>query len=61
MGVGPPQLNFNGIPTRSIYIKLPYELGMNKNVLGKLKRCIYGTRDAGAIWESTYTNLLINM
>ena len=31
---------------------------MGKEVVGRLRRCIYGTRDAGAIWEETYTNVL---
>ena len=50
--------HFNGLPRRSLYLKLPYEMGMGKAVLGKLRRCMYGTRDAGAIWEATYTEIL---
>ena len=49
---------FNGTPNRSLYIRLPPELGMGKEVVGRLKKCIYGTRDAGAIWEATYTRVL---
>ena len=30
-------------------------------MLGKLTRCLYGTRDAGAIWEECYTSCLIDM
>ena len=26
-----------------------------------LKRCVYGTRDAGMIWEETYATVLVNM
>ena len=52
---------FNGIPTRNLYVRLPAELGLPKNVLGKLVRCMYGTRDAGAIWEQCYVDCLINL
>ena len=52
---------FNGKPTRSLYVKLPPELGLPKDVVGKLERCMYGTRDAGAIWESCYVDCLVNM
>ena len=51
----------NGVPTRSLYVKLPFEMGMGKSVWAKLRRCIYGTRDAGAIWEATYTDLRLKM
>ena len=52
---------FNARPKRSIYIRLPQELGLGRGVVGRLKRCIYGTRDAAALWESTYTNVLTDM
>ena len=52
---------FNAIPNRSIYIKLPAEMGYGKAVYGRLRRCIYGTRDAGALWESIYTAVLLKM
>ena len=42
---------FYGIPERDIYVRLPHELGVSKQYVGKLVRCMYGTRDAGAIWE----------
>ena len=32
----------------------PKELGIPSHFVAKLKRCAYGTRDAGAIWEDTY-------
>ena len=51
----------NGLPKRSMYIRLPPEMGMGKGVMGKLKRCIYGTRDAGAIWEATFTQTLLDL
>ena len=51
----------NCIPKRSMYIKLPPEMGLGKGTVGRLKRCIYGTRDAGAIWESTFTQVLLDL
>ena len=49
---------FYGVPDRSLYVRFPPELGMPKTMVGKLVRCMYGTRDAGAIWESCYTKCL---
>ena len=40
---------------------MPKELGLPSNIVGRLKKCIYGTRDAGAIWESSYGDALIEM
>ena len=40
---------FNGIPKRNILMKLPRELGLPPHHLGLQVRCVYGTRDAGAI------------
>ena len=37
------------------------ELGLPSNLVGKLVRCAYGTRDAGAIWEDTYRGALESM
>ena len=52
---------FNGRPTRSLYVRLPKELGLAKGVVGKLTRCLYGTRDAGAMWEECYTSCLVSI
>ena len=52
---------FNGIPKRPVYMRFPKELGMPSNAVGKLVRCAYGTRDAGAIWEDTYRGALEEM
>ena len=52
---------FYGVPERSLYVKLPPELGLDKKLVGKLVRCMYGTRDAGAIWEGCYSSCLIDM
>ena len=40
---------------------MPPEMGMGKSVVARLERCMYGTRDAGAIWESVYTDALLAM
>ena len=37
---------FNGKPSRKIFIRPPPELGLPKNTVCKLQRCMYGTRDA---------------
>ena len=34
---------------------------MPQKRVGKLVRCMYGTRDAGAIWETCYTDCLVGM
>ena len=48
-------------PSRKLSIKPPPEMGMSKDTVLKLERCMYGTRDAGAIWESVYTDALLAM
>ena len=52
---------FYGVPDRNLYIRFPPELGMPKNMVGKLVRCMYGTRDAGSIWEGCYTKCLVDL
>ena len=52
---------FNGVPKRKIYLMLPRELGLPSSTLGFLVRCAYGTRDAGAIWEETYADALVEL
>ena len=49
---------FNGIPKRAIYMAFPREMGMPSHLVAKQVRCVYGTRDAGAIWEDTYRGAL---
>ena len=34
---------------------------MPKNMVGTLVRCMYGTRDASAIWQTCYTDCLVGM
>ena len=48
----------NGRPKRLMYVRLPPELWLPKDTVGKLERCMYGTRDAGAIWESCYVGFV---
>ena len=52
---------FYGIPDSQLYVRCPAELGMPENMVGCLVRCMYGTRGAGAIWENSYTNCLLDM
>ena len=52
---------FYGIPEREMYVRLPPELGVSKQYVGKLVRCMYGTRDAGAIWESCDASCLTKL
>ena len=40
---------------------MPAELHMGKGMVGRLARCMHGTRDAGAIWENCYTSCLLGM
>ena len=42
---------FNGTPTRKLYIRLPAEMGLPKDMVARLDTCMDGTRDAGAIWR----------
>lgn len=38
--------HFNGVLTRKLYVPLPAELGIGKDPVARLYRCMYGTRDA---------------
>ena len=49
---------FNGVPRRRLYLFLPREMGQPGRAVAKLKRCVYGTRDAGLIWEECYSQAL---
>ena len=68
-GTAPLQLSFidikkayfNGVPTRDIYMSLPAEIGLPKHFIAKQTKCVYGTRDAGMIWESCYRKALEDM
>ena len=52
---------FSGKPHRSLYPRLPKELGLGPTVLGTMVRCCYGTRDAGAIWEAFYVDSIVSL
>ena len=52
---------FNAVPRRSIHLTFPKEMGMPTHMVAKLKRCVYGTRDAGQLWEDCYAQKLIDM
>ena len=52
---------FYGTPARKIYVKLPPEMGLGKNIVAKLSRCMYGCRDSGSIWESVYCKALTDL
>jgi hypothetical protein len=51
----------NGVPKRNIKLSFPKELGLSPHKVAHLKRCVYGTRDAGQIWEDCYANALVEM
>ena len=48
---------------RNIYVRLPPEdpRSGDPNICGKLKKSLYGTRDAGANWYQAYTNFLLSI
>ena len=52
---------FNGTPARSLYIRLPKEMGLGPTMVGRLLKCCYGTREAGATWERFYAESLVSM
>ena len=49
---------FNGTPKRNVFMSLPKELGLPSHYVAKQVKCVYGTRDAGAIWEDVYRGAL---
>ena len=56
--VGIRKSYFSVIPERTCYRKLPKEIGLSPDTVARLVRCIDGTRDAGKLWEDTYTRAL---
>ena len=52
---------FNAIPKRRLHLYLPREMGLGPKATAHLKRCVYGTRDAGMLWEETYTHALLQL
>ena len=51
---------FNGVPQRNMFIAPPKELGLSKMITQQTK-CVYGTRDAGMIWEEICRQCLKNL
>ena len=49
---------FNAIPERAIYMKLPKEMGLSPDLVARQVRCVYGTCDAGKLWEDTHTQAM---
>ena len=50
---------FYAVIQRDVYIELPKEdPGHGKGLLGKLKLCPYGTRDAANGWQETLSSHL---
>ena len=47
---------FNAL--REIFMRATKELRLPPNTVAKQVRCVYGTRDAGKLWEDTYTMVL---
>ena len=51
--------HFYGRAERDVFVELP-EGDKTPGYVGKLLKSVYGTRDAAAIWERSYSELLIN-
>ena len=47
---------FNAVPVRNVHVQFPKEFGAPKGKVAHLKRCVYGCRDAGLLWEETYAH-----
>ena len=54
-------VSFDGVPRRNAHLAFPKQLAMPDHLVAHLKRCVYGTRDAGAIWEDCYASALTDM
>ena len=52
---------FNALPERDIFMRIPKEMGLPPNLVAKQIRCVYGTRDAGKLWEDTCTRVMEGM
>ena len=49
---------FNATIEREVFVELPPEAGYGKGHVGRLVKCLYGTRDAAQGWEGTYQRAL---
>jgi hypothetical protein len=52
---------FNAFIAREVFVELPREAGYGKEVVGRLVKCMYGTRDAAQGWEDAYRAALEDM
>ena len=55
---------FNAEARRPIFIKIPSEdfvAGQDEGKLGRLRKCLYGTRDAAQNWEEAYSRFLVSV
>lgn len=52
---------FNVIIVREVYVELPPEAGHGKGKIGRLVKCVYGTRDAAKGWEEAYQEALAKL
>ena len=59
--VGIRKAYFNGVPKRKLFLFLPKEMGQPPKAVARLKKCVYGTRDAGLIWEECYSHALTSL
>jgi hypothetical protein len=50
--------SFNAVATRDTIVHLPPEMA-EEGMCAKLKKCMYGTRDAATRWEVTYVQALV--
>ena len=39
-------------------MNIPKEAGLGSDLVAREVRCVYGTRDAGKLWEDTYIQAL---
>jgi len=49
---------FNAKASKETYVMLPQE-AEQEGMCGELEQCMYGTREAGARWEETYTAAMV--
>ena len=52
---------FNATPGRNIFMNFPKELGLPAGLVARHVKCVYGSRDAGALWEDVYRHCLEKM
>ena len=55
------RLTFTAYHVATCMFVFPKELGAGKNATAHLLKCVYGTRDAGQIWEDVYAHALGKM